>query len=341
MKRHQNTLAPLKTQPLAAAEWIEQQRANYHSSMDRGAAQCRLRLRSFEIGDLVALQYPNFDKLPQKLREKYSGPYKVVGTPSATSGSYTLQRRAGGARTFLAHVDRLTQFHEVSEAATSAAQAIRSTSRRYDVAHILDHRMTTGGTAYKVLWAPCPDNDMREVESTWKLESDLKCAEKLQMYHKQNAWDIGALSMTEQNDHQATPSEPTSVTLMRSDILDNDPCSLLLHICKAAKIDPKRVLFVWGSPPCTTMSRADASNISRDNHFRDHSNPDRPPKSWDISDPKVPTAVEHNRFLPALMQMATADRLRGQPYTTTSCSKILKPPCVTVRICTSVLGLEC
>ena len=35
------------------------------------------------------------DKLPQKLKEKYSGPYVVTGTPSATSGSYTLQRRAG------------------------------------------------------------------------------------------------------------------------------------------------------------------------------------------------------------------------------------------------------
>ena len=87
---------------LAAAEWIEQQRAKYHSSMDQGAAQRRLRLRSFNIGDLVALQYPNFDKLPQKLREKYSGPYQVVGTPSATSGSYALRRRAGGARIFLA-----------------------------------------------------------------------------------------------------------------------------------------------------------------------------------------------------------------------------------------------
>ena len=174
--------------------------------------------------------------------------------------------------------------------------------------------MTTGGTEYKVLWAPCPDNDMSEVASTWQLESDLKCAEKLQMHHKQNAWDIGALSLTEQNSHSATLSEPTSVTLIHSDILDNDPCSLRLRICKAAKMDPKRVLFVWGSPPCTTMSRADASNISRDNHFRDNSNPEMPPKSWDISDPKVRTAVEHDRFLPALMQMVTADRLRGLHY---------------------------
>ena len=39
---------------LAAAEWIEQQGAKYHSSMHRGAAQRRLRLPSFEIGDLVA-----------------------------------------------------------------------------------------------------------------------------------------------------------------------------------------------------------------------------------------------------------------------------------------------
>ena len=127
-----------------------------------------------------------------------------------------------------------------------------------------------------------------------------------------------SISIADPNSRSNTPLEPTSVTLVHSDILDNDPCSLLLRICnyKAAKIDPKRVLFVWGSPPCTTMSRADASNISRDNHFRDHSNAERPPKSWDISDPKVRTAVEHDpiRFLPALMQMVTADRLRGLHY---------------------------
>ena len=38
--------------------------------------------------------------------------------------------------------------------------------------------------------------------------------------------------------------ELTSITLVHSDILDNDPCSLLLRICTAANIDPKRVLFV-------------------------------------------------------------------------------------------------
>ena len=32
---------------------------------------------------------------------------------------------------------------------------------------------------------------MSLTESTWQLETDLKCAEKLQAYHKQNAWDIG------------------------------------------------------------------------------------------------------------------------------------------------------
>ena len=107
--------------------------------------------------------------------------------------------------------------------------------------------MTTNGPEYHVLWEPCLDNDMSLTESTWQLETDLKCAEKLQAYHKQNAWDIGALSADPQTLKDTEPAEPTSVTLVHSDILDNDPCSLLLRICDAAKIDPKRVLFVWGS----------------------------------------------------------------------------------------------
>ena len=142
--------------------------------------------------------------------------------------------------------------------------------------------MTTNGPEYQVLWEPCLDNDMSETESTWQLESDLKCAEKLQPCHKQNAWDIGALSADPHALVEGKSQEPTSVTLVHSDILDNDQCSLVLRICAAANIDSKRVLFVWGSPPCTTMSRADASNISRDNHFRNHSDSERPPKSWDI-----------------------------------------------------------
>ena len=125
---------------LAAANWVEQQRTKYHTSMDAASTQHRLRFRSFELGDLVALQYPNLDKLPQRLKETYSGPYVVTGTPSSTSGSYTLQRR------FLAHVNRLKRYQERSEAATSAAQATIATSRRYDVARILDHRMTTERT---------------------------------------------------------------------------------------------------------------------------------------------------------------------------------------------------
>ena len=87
----------------------------------------------------------------------------------------------------------------------------------------------------------------------------LKCAEKLKMYHKQNAWDIGALSMSPPGSDSVSPSDHptlahTSVTLVHSDILGDDPCSLLLRICEAAKTDPKRVLFVWGPPPCTTRA---------------------------------------------------------------------------------------
>ena len=214
---------------------------------------------------------------------------------------------------FLAHIDRLKKFHGAPEPALSGTSAPKATSRRYAVHRILDHRVTTHGSEYHILWEPCEDNDWDPAECSWQREEDLACAEKLQTYHKEEAWEMGAL-LRHAPPADQPPQEPVSSTRVHSDILDNDPSTLLLRICHAAGVNPKRVLFVWGSPPCTTMSRADPSNTTRDNHYRDHSNPERPPKSWDILDPKVRTAVEHDRFLPTLIQMVTADRQRDLNY---------------------------
>ena len=79
-------------------------------------------------------------------------------------------------------------------------------------------------------------------------------------------------------------------------------------------MDPAQVLLVWASTPCETFSRADASNITRGHHHRDHSNPERPPKSDDCRDLKVLKAMEHDYFLPRLQMMVAADRQRGLSY---------------------------
>ena len=67
---------------------------------------------------------------------------------------------------------------------------------------------------------------------------------------------------------------------------------IISAICHFAKIDPEQLLLVWASQDCSTFSRADATNTSRGNEFRDHSLWHRPPK--DKVDDKRLQAIEHD-----------------------------------------------
>jgi len=70
---------------------------------------------------------------------------------------------------------------------------------------------------------------------------------------------------------------PSKAVTIQADLLEFSAAGLLQKICDDASIDPKDLLIVWASPPCRTFSPADYSNISRNNNFRDHTDPTRPP----------------------------------------------------------------
>ena len=306
---------------VAAQEWIEEQRQQYESKMEAASGNSKRRLRSFQIGDLVMVQYPDYDKLPQKLKEKYAGPYEVVATPAAHSGAYVLRRRAGGAKAFVVHVNRIKRYRPLDMG--SAERTDRNVpvpkSKLYEVQKVLSHRQAPAGVEYQVLWTPCVDNDWDEEEITWEPEAALKCPERIGEYFKRAAQVRVAAVTTLRQEEQAQegkekwynwPGEHS----VNADLLQGDPTTLLQRICRALQFRPEDVLLVWASTPCETFSRADPSNISRGNHYRDHTHPERPPKSDDLGDPKTLKAVEHDRFLPRLQSMVAADRQRGLDY---------------------------
>jgi len=312
---------------MAAREWINSRREEYEAKMQLSAANSRRRLRTFQVGDLVAVQYPDHDKLPQKLKEKYAGPYEVMAAPVAGRASYVLQRRAGGAKSFVVHIDRLKKYQERAAVAgaplePSMARPEAPTSRLYEVERILAHKVTPTGREYKVLWKPCVDNDFSTDETTWELEASLKCAEEVHNYHKESG-KIAVVAKEVLEGYFQRHFEMASIFTQRqggqvipvnADLLMGDPTTMVQRICRTIGMDPAQVLLVWASTPCETFSRADASNITRGHHHRDHSNPERPPKSDDCRDLKVLKAMEHDYFLPRLQMMVAADRQRGLSY---------------------------
>ena len=179
-------------------------------------------------------------------------------------------------------------------------------SRLYEVAKVLSHRQAPAGVEYQVLWEPCVDNDWDDEETTWEPEAGLKCPDKIAEYFKRATQvRIAAIGTSEGAQREIA---------VQADLLQGDPTSLIQRICAAVGVDPTNVLLVWASTPCETFSKADPSNITRGNHHRNHGNPERPPKSGDLSDLKVLKAVEHDRFLPRLQMMLAADRQRGLDY---------------------------
>jgi len=60
-------------------------------------------------------------------------------------------------------------------------------------------------------------------------------------------------------------------------------------ICQKLGIKKSQVAAVKCSLPCESLSPADASNMSRDFHHRDHTNPTKPPRSLESC--KTPEAL--------------------------------------------------
>jgi hypothetical protein len=95
--------------------------------------------------------------------------------------------------------------------------------------------------------------------------------------------------------------------------------TMIQRVCKAAGIDIHKVVAVMASPPCETFSLADASNISRGNFYRDHSDPDKPPRS--VSSCKTQSdvmkrrmAMRHDVLMKHLVNSVMQDRSRGLSY---------------------------
>ena len=70
----------------------------------------------------------------------------------------------------------------------------------------------------------------------------------------------------------------TASTFLKRDLSEYPTGDIISAICEELGLDSSEILLVWASPDCKTYSRADASNISRGNEYRNHNDPFRSPK---------------------------------------------------------------
>ena len=94
------------------------------------------------------------------------------------------------------------------------------------------------------------------------------------------------------------------------------PETLLSLICQRANIDRDvdYIALVWASPPCRTFSPADYSNILGpcNHHFRDHSQPHKPPTNTNPSKARV--AKEHGLLVQYILDFYAYLKAKGAQF---------------------------
>ena len=123
--------------------------------------------------------------------------------------------------------------------------------------------------------------------ATWEPMSNLDCPrlvtcrdfERLTAREKSR---LNARTLTSETSNASLSSicsiHTTSIFLKR-DLSEYPTGDIISAICKEFGLDPSEILLVWASPDCKTYSRADASNISRGNEYRNHNDPFSHPKT--------------------------------------------------------------
>ena len=92
----------------------------------------------------------------------------------------------------------------------------------------------------------------------------------------------------------------STATFFNKDLSEYPNGDIIKEICKELHLELSQVLLVWASPDCKTYSRADASNISRGNEYRDHSNIHRSPKA--LFDEKRFEAIKQDALVVSVLK---------------------------------------
>jgi hypothetical protein len=155
-------------------------------------------------------------------------------------------------------------------------------------------------------WTQLPQSDKDKLQA-------MSPAQLLDMYKKAST-DVTAVKV----ERKQVEAE---VNLMH-DISSSKDERVIRDVCEQMGICTEDLLAVVSSPPCETFSHADASNIGlfpNDNYYRDHKDPDKPPRSWESCKDQAALdirqkAIEHDKMVRNIIRSYTKDREQGWNY---------------------------
>ena len=306
-KGPQQYVKELEERMKVTKEWIKQARVKYNKMMRDQANKHGRKHREFAVGQLVRLKRLSHG-LDRKTQNEWEGPYQVL--EKVDEYEYTVQKVGAHKLKCRVHTDRLASYKDVDEELAqhqAGAEIIggplqrklvvpRVRSEEYEVERIIGHRGTVraGDRMYEIKWQGVD-------EITWEpLDYLVKCSDSVEAYELSLSGVVAAVDadiekmFAEEHSSQA-PMLVGTVQLgtIRMDLSEGESAEKVLEeICRRAGIRKEDIVFVWASPPCETFSRANWSNLSRGNHYREPV-PGRPP----VVGAKGKVAEQHDKLV--------------------------------------------
>ena len=319
---------------------VNEARKEYFEKMEQYDPQSKVKVRTFNVGEEVTVYAPTKSKKVNKLSALQEGPYEIVEA-DGTGTQYRIKRMgAGKSRPRWVHLDQIKKFRRfmVSEEDGEEMIAAKPHSKQYTVFRVVGERGKTRRSKQfriqwkdydKTTWEPALNLDhCKQAIRDWTLLNPEE-QEKLLASNDQELQDglleelAAEVPMAEElvAAHIAEQAPKTSSTHIQMDLTPKvgQYTSLLKRICRIAGVSTDCIRSVMSSPPCETLTLADASNISRDNFYRDHSIPDKPPRSAkSCTTPaawaKRRKAINHDNLVKQIVRSFIRDRKEGASY---------------------------
>jgi len=294
----------------AMKQAVQENFQKYYERMEGSAQEQRRSSRQLNVGDVVLVFRETGSRLKDKWNDRFDGPFTVIH--KLDHNTYRVQRVGSDDRPKIEHIDNLVAAPLLPDAvyldleggaADTAADTIGDPVTLDDDL-VTESTSKPDGKKYEVELIAAQDGDNFLVKwkgydiATWEPTDNLDCARLIKEFFKLSSSQKAALKKaTRQSSAELSALTVVCNTHATARFLNIDLSKLgekdiIAAVCRFAKINPEQLLLVWASPDCSTFSKADATNASRGNEFRDHTLWHRPPK--DTVDDKRLKAIEHD-----------------------------------------------
>lgn len=320
----------------AMQQTVRDKLASYQRAMDSSLKEQRRVVRHLDIGDTVLVFRESGSRLKDKWNDRFDGPFVVLASQGETK--HMVQRIGSDDKAQWEHIDNLVsapilpQAVEITEegnvlhdgidvpdgftpveATTSEAapqkeprQTDTVSKKKFVVERILGKDATQGKYLVKwqgfdlATWEPVDNLDCSKLIKHWEQLSGRDQRMQKKAYESTLVKSkIVIASITLPSISQVINTNRT-VHFINKDLSKIAHGDMITSICEEVGIQPEQLLLTWASPDCRTYARANSSNISRGNEYRNHQLEHHPPK--DTIDDKRLMAIQHDILIQSLLQ---------------------------------------